>query len=229
MLTREPTPDEDEEFAWFTSGLRHSYRLTSLLPAHFPAYVRLLHPIVANTEEGRTLTRWRQVAARSHSAFHPQVRFRALAMDAGMVDSPFVASLPREDAEALVSVLAGFTGSVNRCRFCLWDGYGLSAPNLRMGAGTPLPLLSTPRRNYLLWSGPLQDALDLMDQGWEKTPDLWWPSDHTWCVATDTDLDATYVGGSASLARALLGEDRLEALPADPDDSILLVPNGEGH
>ena len=29
-----------------------------------------------------------------------------------------------------------------------------------------------------------------------QLPDLWWPGDRQWFVATDTDLEWTYLGGS---------------------------------
>ncbi|MDZ7676030.1 MAG: hypothetical protein U5K30_13310 [Acidimicrobiales bacterium] len=30
-------------------------------------------------------------------------------------------------------------------------------------------------------------------------PDLWWPDDRNWFIATDTDLAWTYVGGSRAM------------------------------
>jgi hypothetical protein len=45
-----------------------------------------------------------------------------------------------------------------------------------------------------------------------ESPNLWWPDDRAWCVATEIDLDSTYVGGSATMIRELLSDSRFEAL-----------------
>jgi hypothetical protein len=53
-----------------------------------------------------------------------------------------------------------------------------------------------------------------------QSPNLFWPADKAWCVATEIDLDSTYVGGSAALIAAILSDERLEAFPADVTDDI---------
>ena len=53
-----------------------------------------------------------------------------------------------------------------------------------------------------------------------QTPNLWWHGDHTWCVASEIDLTATYVGGPRALIDRILADERLEALPAEPGDAI---------
>ncbi len=42
---------------------------------------------------------------------------------------------------------------------------------------------------------------------------LWWPNDHTWCVATDIDHKSTHVGGNSACIDAILTDPRLEAFP----------------
>jgi len=36
-----------------------------------------------------------------------------------------------------------------------------------------------------------------------QPPDLWWPEDRAWFVATDTDLSWLYVGGTTDLTNEL--------------------------
>ena len=55
-----------------------------------------------------------------------------------------------------------------------------------------------------------------------QTPNLWWPEDRAWCVATEIDLAWTYVGGSSELAATLLGDRRLEALAATVEDRFTI-------
>lgn len=219
--------------------LRHgSYTVTALVPAGFAGYARLLHPIVTVTPTGRNLTRWRTLTPGADTRLGRRVQFPHLAEAVGAdpQDRPPIGSLPVEDARILVEVLTQFTRTPRHCWFCLWDGYGWPhagpafrrAPAARHMARTPPPdrvaRVHTPYRDYLLYSGPVDAALALIEAApwWEQTPNLWWPADLAWCVATDIDLDSTYIGGSTPLIDSLLADPRLEVLPAHPDDSITL-------
>jgi len=53
-----------------------------------------------------------------------------------------------------------------------------------------------------------------------QTPSLFWPDDHAWCVATEIDLDSTYLGGPEELVRALLADSRFEVWRAKLDDRV---------
>jgi hypothetical protein len=100
------------------------------------------------------------------------------------------------------------------------------------------PRVSLPGRDYILFEGPLRAATEMgwpsgallsatypeldVDPDWfqPQSPNLFWPADRTWCVATEIDLDSTYVGGSQALVESLLQDARFEAWPADLDDPI---------
>ena len=56
---------------------------------------------------------------------------------------------------------------------------------------------------------------------WGLTPDLWWPEDGAWCVASETDFTWTYVGGSRSLIDALCEHPQLVAREVRTEDPIL--------
>ncbi len=53
-----------------------------------------------------------------------------------------------------------------------------------------------------------------------QSPNLFWPADHAWCVASEIDFDSTVVGGSEMLIEALLDADGLETWRVEPDDSL---------
>jgi len=55
---------------------------------------------------------------------------------------------------------------------------------------------------------------------WGDSPNIWWPEDRAWCVATDIDLYDTYVGGSQECIEAVLGNLELEALPTTLDAGL---------
>lgn len=51
-------------------------------------------------------------------------------------------------------------------------------------------------------------------------PNLIWPANKSWFVASEVDFDSTLVGGSAMLIRAIVGSSKLEAWQVDPADSL---------
>ena len=77
-----------------------------------------------------------------------------------------------------------------------------------------IPTFDLPHRRYYLLNGPIESAPCIESpNGWgPQVPDLWWPEDQAWMVATDTDFDCLYVGGTKSLM-----EDISTALPNRTD------------
>jgi hypothetical protein len=82
------------------------------------------------------------------------------------------------------------------------------------------PRVRLPGRDYVLLEGPLDAVGEIgasthwQGKSWfePESPNLWWPDDRAWCVATEIDLDSTYVGGSATMIRELLSDSRFDAL-----------------
>jgi hypothetical protein len=58
-------------------------------------------------------------------------------------------------------------------------------------------------------------ARGMRAQGRVQSPSLWWPHDRAWVVATDVDLNSTYIAGSAALLESLLGQTAVEVLAVD--------------
>ncbi len=99
---------------------------------------------------------------------------------------PEVGTLHPDDADVLAAALAGHTSTPERCWFCTWDGWGSvifdDGPKVRCRDGTT--------RSSLAHSLPAS----LMGAQDDHAPNLWWPDDRAWCVATEIDLAWTYVG-----------------------------------
>lgn len=130
-------------------------------------------------------------------------------------------SLPADRLDALLELLAAHTQSPTDCWFGVWDGYGfLQGPpalaRLQPRSGEPAepwvarPSTATPRitvndRVLLLYRGTIDAARAL--GGFDQSPNLWWPNDHAWCVATDIDLQDTHVGGTEALVETLLASE----------------------
>jgi hypothetical protein len=92
------------------------------------------------------------------------------------------------------------------------------------------PRLELPAREYILLAGALDDVATLATgtatadvapfRPGDRTPSLLWPDDHSWCVATEVDLDSTLVGGPDALIDAVLADATLEAFGVSQDDRL---------
>ena len=215
--------------------------VASIVPGGFDAYVRLLHPIGAGTNPEGIRVRWSEVAAWSGWPLDRDSQFHAIAVSRDGSEQPpsWRSAQPRrgrlepDDAGALIDVLARHTSTPRRCWFCLWDGYGwqdtVPEDAADRSAPTPIPAdvrtgprVQLPWRNYFLYSGPIDAALAFVDSE-GQTPNLFWPDDRAWCVASEIDLPSTYVGGSRQLAAQLVEDHRIETLAAEPTDSSFRV------
>ena len=201
----------------FASGVR------GVIPGGFEAYARILHPADSADEPAR----WSTVAAATGKVAHALMQFHTL-VGVGPneydVDSaawtgsvPDQGDLEPESLAALLDVLARYTATSQRCWFAVWEGYGW------VSRGDAL--VELPQRKYLLFGGPLDAALEIGDwptAEWflPHSPNLFWPDDVSWCVATEIDLFCTYVGGSRDLIDELLANERLEVWEAHLDDPI---------
>ena len=109
----------------------------------------------------------------------------------------------------LVDHLRKATTTPDRCWFAMWEGFG------GLNDGGVRERLHLPSRNYLLYSGTIDRALETpMDPfPLDQSPNLWWPEDRAWFVATEIDFDSTFVGGDNGLIAELVSDERLEALP----------------
>jgi hypothetical protein len=87
------------------------------------------------------------------------------------------------------------------------------------------PKLQLPHREYLVFHGPLATALTLGRQSLfgdfqRRSPDLLWPADRSWFIATDVDLPFSYVGGTERLIADVIEDRRLASVAVHPDDAL---------
>lgn len=235
--------DEVQAADWIRDRLHpFAQDVGSVVPAVFDAYARIFHPAWRRGNGDQTEVRWSEVAAWSGRTVHSEMQFHAIAAplpgrQIGPVPwsfEPRLGVLPRHQTDALIGLLVKHTSTPDRCWFCLWEGYGyltggraiayFSAGEL--GANPPSTPPLTPRRlrksrvrlpgrDYLLFTGAV-----VQGEGWDDGPNLWWPYDRTWCVASEIDLPYTYVGGTNELIEEVLAHPLLEALPAATDQGI---------
>ena len=147
----------------------------------------------------------------------------------------------------LLEVLAPATGQ-QECWHALWEGWGWEHGSsavlvavLDDGPPPPPPApeqlspvleeafrgprLRLPGRDHLLFAGPLSAALatgrhPVPDWFLPQSPNLLWPADRSWCLATEIDVDSTLVGGPVRLVEELLAAPGVEAYEVGEDDDL---------
>ncbi|MXV99113.1 MAG: hypothetical protein F4126_03545 [Acidimicrobiaceae bacterium] len=87
--------------------------------------------------------------------------------------------------------------------------------------GTPL-FDRRGRRYGLVYSSDPLAAASYEERPIGISPQLWWPDDRSWIVATEIDLVSTYVACSRPLAEDLMADDQLEAIRVELDHSVCL-------
>jgi len=218
--------------------------VSSIVPAGFEAYARLLHP-VETAQHGARLVRWREVANWGNQSVTAQSQWLSIAMPQyrpklprpWSSQGPMKGTLSPDDAHVLAAIAGEFTDSPQRCWCCIWDGFGwwsrswLLPPGHVATSSPPMPIpfearewpkVRTQYRNYFLYEESLKDSfMDAVELLEGHSPNLWWPSDHAWCVSTEIDLDSTYVAGSRSFIDAVIESEGLEAFEVGPDDSTV--------
>lgn len=222
----------------------------SVVPQGFEAYARILHPVLSPDQqpttwaavcaaEGRTphaLMQWNAIAGVVDVTTAEGYVTQTMRWEGGV---PEEGNLLAPALPTLLEMLAAHTGATDDCFFALWEGHGqiwphgdpaiatlrglepdLAAANAAILAG---PRLRHPARDYLLFSGPLRAAPTMGRRwcpDWSQSPNLCWPGDRSWCVATEIDFDSTLVAGTAGLVGAVLADPALEAWQVDPGDSL---------
>jgi hypothetical protein len=225
---------------WIVDRLRpFGAEVGSLVPDGLAAYARLLHSAWRAAPGRRVKARWDELAAQAGVRLQVTTRFEELEAGAASqgIAPPDAGTLDERDLQALAELLARFTGTPQVCWFGWWEGYGwMQGPpavaELRdrgspAGGTEPFPppapsgpRVEVPERPLVLYRGLIGDATAFCRPPALQSPNLWWPDDHAWCVASEIDFRSTYLGGSQALIDRVLHDERLEALPARPTDRV---------
>jgi hypothetical protein len=211
--------------SWITSRLHPFARdVGSIIPEGFAAYARVFHPPYRRTSDGAMIAvRWKDIASANNRTIEAEVQRFCMNGDPSRLSATGeelwdeqcgTGRMPRGIAVQLADILFSHTKTPELCWFAVWEGYGdLRIP--RHGA----PMISVPERNLLLLYGAVSDVLTTLSvTDWiYLSPNLWWPDDRAWCVATEIDFQWSYVGGSSSCIEEILSDAELEALSTNPE------------
>jgi len=232
--------------AWIRPALGSEVsRVADQVPQIYEAYVRIFHPAVL---AGGKPVRWAEVAEAMARTAHREMQWESLIAGSSEWEgqAPMTGWMDVDELDSLCEILAPHTTSPDHCYFGLctiecWEE-SFSADELK-------PLLELPHgRDHIVLAGPLS-AVDQIARDWSrsssgsaiffarkgdaaspKPPDDWgprrdvpnliWPEDHSWFLASEVDFDSTLVGGSAALIEAIVQSPALEAWQVEPTDSL---------
>jgi hypothetical protein len=240
--------DEVLPGAWIAPRLTGEIgTVTGTVPSGYPAYVRICHPA---PDQGRAPVSWAEVARTTGRQVHALMQWHALVGSPDSLNmrgslwrggNPARGDLAPEVLGPLCALLGDHTGAVGHCYFGLWEGWGwvdgvgvsavwdspsdvaadaIGVSEVQVEPGFSPDELSRPRmelpyRNYVLLEGPLSAALQI-----GQSPNLFWPADRAWCVASEIDFDSTLLGGTVELIEAILDFPPFDAWPVGPADSL---------
>ena len=219
----------EHDCAWIAANRRpfDDYAVASLVPAVFERYARILHPAWTTDDEP---IRWDAVAAWSNRTIHALAQWEYICLPLGdpptaapFATAPREGSLPPHQLAALCALLAAHTVTPEQCFVGLWEGYG----GIKQTPWDRAPVLVLDQRTFVVRRGSIELAQAVGRPTWNSPspegPTIFWPADRAWFVASDPDLDSTYVGGSQPLITALRAGADLEAWPAGPADLVTVV------
>ncbi len=202
-------------YQWVVDAIpEFKYDVGSLIPPVFESYARVFHPAYRGgqtpADNGGTTISWHAVAEANGRVAHPAMEWGSIVgswsarSQPGLWDRPpNHGRLPTEAAEELSRVLQQCSG-VKSVMYALWRGYaGIEIDSAE--------LFELPLRPMAVINGSIDDATEPFGIP-GRTANLWWATDHQWCVATDIDLLTTYVGGSAQCMEAIAASSALEAV-----------------
>ena len=207
---------------WIVAGIRgFGASVLSLVPAGFSSYVRVFHPAYRGRGDALSPVRWEEIAAANGTRVHAAMQLNPIARylkslhegQPGVYDdAPRVGTLPPEVAAPLAEVLARHT----RCWFAVWNGFGGTRADIRSASTFHLPA-----REYHLLVGALEAVTEsAVNFPAVQSPNLWWPDDRAWCVATEIDLNTTYLGCTDACRDEIVATPDLEAWAIDASAGI---------
>jgi hypothetical protein len=232
---------------WAVEGVGRWGTVACVVPDRFPAYARVFHPAYrlaqssaeAGSEAGPEV-RWGEVAEANGRVAHAAMEWASITgayrylwgygQPGIWEEAPAMGTMPWRQLTALVDTLSLYTLTPERCWFAIWEGFG-DLPYL--GSLRPVRL-KLPHRDMILLSGPLAALPEVScSEAWYRiapahrsvyyrSPSLWWPEDHSWCVGTDVDRNSSFIGASAECVEALSDDHRLEIMPVSATQTITI-------
>jgi hypothetical protein len=188
---------------------------------------------------------WREVSEANGTVAHAAMEWTAITgsyelswggMQPGVWEQvPERGSLPLRVARVVCKILGAFTSTPERCWCAVWEGHG---DLIGLRSDQTLPRLALTHRPMIVAAGPVSavPATSFRDPvpgpspaegSWQmveryRSPSLWWPDNRAWCVASDVDLQTTYLGASSGCVDHLIADGRLEVMRVPADQLVTI-------
>lgn len=191
-----------------------------MVPNHFDAAVRVLHPVPVHARLHTFYLPWREAAKQTGRALdratRPQDVLIALDKLAIIGPPPFeqwALGATRGCAEwnRICRTLRPHTASDELC-IAVWHSWANDPP--------PTSIYHGANERYAIAKLPLDDLAELHAVAWSgvSSPNMWWPKDRAWFAHTHLDDFSTVVAGTRAAMDDLLADPELETFPVDFDD-----------
>lgn len=225
-------PNSDE-CSWFVDQLHPFNRdVGTVVPEGFAKYARIFHPPYLVSEVG-TLTpvRWNDIAAANELSLQAEFgKLWEIGADPSQYSSitgkllwneqPMRGSIPFQLITNLTGILAQHTSSSDYCYAGVWEGFGGVRYPSDIAARVVLPGHRT-TYVYRRQLSAIPTLVGIADNDYHS-PNIWWPGDRSWFVATEIDYQWTYVGGASPCIQQILRDERFESCPTHPDEGNFL-------
>lgn len=229
--------------SWIRSAIPNGIgpRVNEQVPPLFDTYVRILHPALSHLDEEIT---WTRMARELGRAAHRRMTWEGLASDRGSIAgaSARVAAPPATGEmwppllRIVAHLLAEYTATPGLCYFGLDTTHGDAR-----GPDSQASLFWLGRQSFTILTGRVRDApaLGLWETGgmqWAidtarnsasesprfrlQAPNLMWPDDQSWFLATGYESNSTLLGGAHELLDACMRTPHLDAWRLEPTDAI---------
>lgn len=138
------------------------------------------------------------------------------------ISGPAEGALEPAQVHTLLPLLMKETSDPENCWFGIWSGFAFRS-TAESGAAT----FDTPNRSWYLYRGPLQSIDKSFDDSdlFHHPANFVWPDDRSWCLGSDIDSEATYIGGSDELIDTILNNPSLDAISVVPSDRPVWLAN----
>lgn len=185
--------------------------LGTMLPFAFPAYARVLNPVISHA--GLSY-HWRDLV-RSGATVNASTQWSdvvASGLKAESVGEPESGTVEASVAARLAEILAPHTATPLDCFFLVWEGYAGLREDVRRAPTVAI----TPFSRMHVLQGTLQDGTESIEESFQRLPMWWLPADRAWCLGNDMYGRSVYMGGTSKAIAAVLHDPVLEAYAAAP-------------
>lgn len=229
--------EDDSAIRWIADELRtpvgvspkgDHLRTLDLLPRHFAAYAKVLHPVFELPPDDHASTIGEPERDSLWSIpTTPRVRWTEVARRIGVpFDKELPATVDREWPDDSVSnegsLSPAIVGRLARALACstteevtCWWWAVAAMAFLPSSEVVEHGLRDALCRVQIFTLAEFLRCHDV------PSPSYWWPTDRAWCVCTDWDLHFTVVGGFAVAIDQLLADPEIEGFRVGADDVVL--------